>query len=155
MKTRYMLPLIPFLFTLWSCTSSNPEAKSTLESNLTEDLKNDSIIEYCYRMEQPFENEEGRVDQLEMRLIIKADEVTGHYNWLPVYKDHRQGTIVGTLHDSIILANYYFEQEGIRDTAGMKIVLKKNGIAVSSDRKELGLDATLPLVECKDTEQEK
>lgn len=37
----------------------------------------------------------------------------------------------------------------------MKIVLKKNGIAVSSDRKELGLDATLPLVECKDTEQEK
>jgi hypothetical protein len=151
MKTSSIL-LIPFLFILFSCTSSNPEAKSTRESDIQEDRKSDTIIEYCYRMEQPFENEEGKVEQLEMRLVFNADEVTGHYNWLPVYKDQRQGTIVGKLHDSIILAKYYFEQEGFRDTAEVNILLKKNGIIVSSKRKELGLDTTLPLVDCLETD---
>jgi hypothetical protein len=59
---------------------------------------------------------------------------------------------VGKLHDSIILAKYYFEQEGFRDTAEVNILLKKNGIIVSSKRKELGLDTTLPLVDCLETD---
>lgn len=151
MKTSVKI-LIPFLFILWSCSSSNPDAKSTIESDFRKDQKADTIIEYCYRMEQPFENQEGEADQLEMRLTINANEVTGHYNWLPVYKDQRQGTIAGKLHDSIILARYFFEQEGYKDTADIEIILKKNGIAVSSKRKELGLDATLPRVDCLETE---
>ncbi|GAB1403809.1 hypothetical protein DSECCO2_509410 [anaerobic digester metagenome] len=136
----------------FSCTTSNPEAKSTTEIDLQEKTGMDSITEYCYRMEQPFENEKGKVDQLEMRLVIDNDKVTGHYNWLPVYKDNRQGSITGILHDTIILGKYFFEQEGVKDTADIQILMRNNGIAISSDRKELGLDATLPLVDCKPIE---
>lgn len=138
---------LPFIFLLSAC-NSNPEAKATAEGEIQDDLKKDSLVEYCYRMEQPFKDEKGTVDYLEMRLVFNEDDVTGHYNWLPTYKDQRQGSIIGKLYDSIVLAKYYFEQEGISDTAALEILLKKNGIIVTSDRKELGLDASLPMVDC-------
>ena len=74
--------------------------------------------------------------------------VTGSYNWLPAFKDQRKGNLKGTISGEIITAQYTFMQEGKEETASLEIYLSETEAVISGGAPELGLNATLPHVEC-------
>lgn len=64
-------------------------------------------IEGCYRMEK-------NGDTAGIRLVVNGSKVDGelYFHWKE--KDHNDGTITGTISDSVILAQYTFMSEGLR-----------------------------------------
>ena len=116
------------------------------EAGNTKSVKEESL---CFKNEYPFKDNSGQKDIEELRLQISGNKVSGSYNWLPAYKDQRKGTITGSIHDNIVQATYSFMQEGVTDSASLKITLTHNEAQISSDQQELGLAATLDKVECE------
>ncbi|MCF4101647.1 hypothetical protein L1I30_08220 [Gillisia sp. M10.2A] len=104
---------------------------------------------YCFFNETSVANEPGKKDILELRLEISENIVEGYYNWLPTYKDQRKGSIQGILNDTIITGKYIFVQEGLTDTAKVKIILREKEAVISSPIKQLGIDAVIIRTDCR------
>ena len=137
--------IIPVVFTIiWglciiSCNNSN---------NIYAIQSFESGKKYCFKNEFSFEDEPNVKDVEELELTIVDDKVTGVYNWLPAYKDQRTGSIIGTIDKGQIICQYTFLQEGVKNNASIKIILENNKAIISSENKELGLDATITEIKC-------
>lgn len=122
-----------------------------LITNCTHSVKKGDVIErhHCFRKETPFKDVPEKKDIEELQLTISGNKVTGTFNWLPALKDQRKGNVEGELNDSTITAKYMFSQEGARDTVAIRIVLMKERAVISGGDSALGLNSTLPKIDCK------
>lgn len=141
---------------LTSCNNSSDESletgvnqKEAQKSPSENDKPNENISgKYCYRNEYPFPDNPENKDIIELNLNIDGDKVTGNYNWLPAFKDKREGNLEGTISDRTINAKYTFNQEGQAQSADLKIELKDNQAVISGGDPALGLGANLDKNEC-------
>ena len=116
--------------------------KSELEKEI--DIKRS----YCFRNEiQLGENSED-VDILELKLDIIGSSVSGIYNWLPKFKDRREGTLTGLIEENIINGKYQFTQEGKEQSIPIVIQLNEDSVIVKNDTKGLGIGATITRTNC-------
>ena len=103
---------------------------------------------YCFRNETPFNDNPENIDILELKLDVIGSSVTGIYNWLPKFKDRREGTITGTIKENIIQGKYQFNQEGKEETIPIEILLNEDSVIISNDTKGLGIGATISRTNC-------
>ncbi len=102
----------------------------------------------CFQNVYPYEDNPSTQDVLELNLIIDGNTVSGNYNWLPAEKDQRKGTLNGTLTDNTVTAQYRFMQEGMEQTAMLKIRLTDDKALVEGGEPELGFGATIDKIDC-------
>lgn len=119
--------------------------KVTKKSELQKEI--DKKRSFCFRNEYAFENSND-LDILELKLDIVGNSVTGIYNWLPKFKDRREGTITGLIEENIIQGKYEFMQEGKTTIIPIKIQLNEDSVIISDDNKELGIGATIKRTNC-------
>ncbi|MBT0607197.1 hypothetical protein [Aequorivita echinoideorum] len=107
-----------------------------------------AIEKLCFRNEYPFPDSTENIDVLSLDLKIQGDSVTGNYNWLPALKDQRNGTLVGTIENTVISATYEYTQEGIEEKAEITIVLKDDKAVIKGNNSESGLDTEVSRIPC-------
>jgi len=103
---------------------------------------------YCFRNETPFNDNPENIDILELKLDVIGSSVTGIYNWLPKFKDRREGTITGSIDENKIQGKYQFTQEGKEETIPIEILLNEDSVIISNDTKGLGIGATISRTNC-------
>ncbi|MCM4156206.1 hypothetical protein DHD80_09340 [Gramella sp. AN32] len=98
---------------------------------------------YCFKKEFGDAFTSTR-DIIEMNLEITNHLVEGNYNWLPMEKDRRLGTISAVLKDGIVNGTYISMQEGIADTSEIAFELLDkqvkfitNPLSISPENNEL------------------
>ena len=150
-KNIKIIFLIFLAFGILNCTDSNKQKPSETGAILkNEEIQKTEVNKtHCFRNEYNFADEPGVKDVQEIRLTINGDKVTGTYNWLPAYKDQRKGSFNGTIRNDTIICQYNFSQEGIDDSANLKIVLINKKAIISGGKVELGLNATISEIDCK------
>jgi len=116
--------------------------KSELEKEI--DIKRS----YCFRNEIPFKDNSDDIDIIELKLDVIGKSVSGIYNWLPKFKDRREGTITGVIQDDIIKGKYNFTQEGKEETIPITIKLNEDSVIVSDDKNGLGIGAVIKRTNC-------
>jgi hypothetical protein len=145
-KNIKIIFLIFLGFGMLNCTDSKKEKPSeTDEIPINEEIQKT----HCFRNEYNFADEPGVKDVQEIQLTINGDKVTGIYNWLPAYKDQRKGSLKGIIRNDTIICQYNFSQEGKDDSANLKIVLINKKAIISGGKVELGLNATISEIDCK------
>ncbi len=150
LRNLLILALSGYLVT--SCNNSTKEEKPAheeeqlLKNETTEDKKKED--NYCFRNQFPFADNSGDMDIEELLLKITANKVTGTYSWLPAYKDQRKGTIEGVITDNVITGSYTFTQEGISNTATIKIAISAKEAIIEGQPAEHGLAATIAKIDC-------
>jgi hypothetical protein len=124
----------------------NAESK---EINLAQTQENilDNIL--CFRNEYQHKDTPGMKDIEELWLHVKNGKVTGSYNLFPAEKDKREGSLTGTMKDKVIEVVYTFIQEGITDTANLKIIIDDKKALISGGKPELGLNITIKKIDCE------
>jgi len=116
--------------------------KSEIEKEI--DLKRT----YCFRNEIPFKDNSTDIDILELKLDIIGSSVSGIYNWLPKFKDRREGYITGFIENDVINGRYQFTQEGKEQTIPIIIKLNENSVVISDDKKGVGIGAVINRTNC-------
>jgi len=150
-KSLFIITIISFMVscnktatveTLPEPVTENAVKKSQLEKEM--DLKKS----YCFRNETPYKENAEDIDILELKLDVIGSSVTGIYNWLPKFKDRREGTITGSIEENIIKGKYQFIQEGKEATIPIQIQLNENSVVISEDDKGLGIGAVINRTNC-------
>ena len=103
---------------------------------------------YCFRNETPYKENAEDIDILELKLNVIGNSVSGIYNWLPKFKDHREGTITGVIEKNMINGKYEFIQEGKIATIPIQIQLKEDSVIIAEDTKGIGIGATIDRTNC-------
>lgn len=116
--------------------------KSELEKEI--DIKRS----YCFRNETQFKENSEDIDILELKLDVFGKSVTGIYNWLPKFKDRREGTITGLIDENIIKGKYQFTQEGKEQTIPIEIQLNEDSVIISEDKNGIGIGAKINRTNC-------
>ncbi len=116
--------------------------KSELEKEI--DIKRS----YCFRNEIPSKDNSTDIDILELKLDIIGNSVSGIYNWLPKFKDRREGSITGLIENNIIKGKYQFTQEGKEQTIPIVIKLNEDSVIISDDNNGLGIGAVINRTNC-------
>lgn len=116
--------------------------KSELEKEI--DIKRS----YCFRNEIPFKENSEDIDILELKLDVIGTSVSGIYNWLPKFKDRREGTITGLIEKNIIKGKYQFTQEGKEETIPIVIKLNDDSVIISDDKNGVGIGAVINRTNC-------
>lgn len=122
--------------------TENAIKKSKLEKEM--DLKKS----YCFRNETPYKENAEDIDILELKLDVIGSSVTGIYNWLPKFKDRREGTITGSIEKNIITGKYQFIQEGKEATVPIQIQLNDDSVVIAEDDKGLGIGVVISRTNC-------
>lgn len=105
--------------------------------------------QHCFQKVTGLPDDPAAQDVLELVVNVRDQEASGRYNWMPAYKDQRIGQFDGTFVGDIVEARYLFHQEGVTDTAEIRIQLGNDEAFVSGGATELGLGATLERVVCR------
>jgi len=110
-----------------SCSSNsnkteNKDADKADSAKLTATPATATDTSRCFLLTEGTKNQ----DSTTIELAIKNNKVTGQMNWLPYQKDSRKGTLTGTATGDTINAVWSFMQEGVKDTIGLKLLLKGN-----------------------------
>ncbi len=154
-KFNYSLLLVAsFLAVLMSCNKVNnvetlPEPvveRSLPKSQIEKEV--DIKKSYCFRNETPYNGNAEDIDILELKLDVIGNSVSGIYNWLPKFKDRREGTITGIIEDNMIIGKYEFTQEGKVASIPIEINLKEDSVIISEDTKGIGIGATIDRTNC-------
>lgn len=116
--------------------------KSELEKEI--DIKRS----YCFRNETQFKENSEDIDILELKLDVFGKSVTGIYNWLPKFKDRREGTITGLIDENIIKGKYQFTQEGKEQTIPIEIQLNEDSVIIAEDKNGIGIGAKINRTNC-------
>ena len=115
-----------FFILIAGCTSQTREDK-------TEDVVQDSsvsekvtprplLVPGCYSWIT-------KQDSALLKLDVLGNDVSGDLKYFIFEKDNNKGTIRGTLHDSLIVADYTFQSEGM--TSVRQVVFKIHGDSLS------------------------
>ena len=106
----------------------------------------------CFRNEVPYQGTPDDPDDMdveELIVMVEGGRATGEYNWLPAYRSQRFGNFSGSFQDNIITATYEYEQEGQSSATEIVISLEEDQASIEGGPPELGLNRTLPSVECQ------
>ena len=106
----------------------------------------------CFRHEVPYQgtpDNPNDMDVEELIVMVEGDRARGEYNWLPAYRGQRLGSFSGSFEDNLITATYDYEQEGQSSATAIVISLEEDQASVEGGPPELGLNRTLPQVECQ------
>lgn len=120
--------------------------KANKKSELQKEI--DIKRSYCFRNEISHKSNPKDLDILELKLDVVGTSVTGIYNWLPKFKDSREGTIIGVIKKDIIQGKYEFIQEGKTTIIPIEIKLNEDSVMISDDKKGLGIGATIQRTNC-------
>ncbi|MEO7523324.1 MAG: hypothetical protein ABIT58_04480, partial [Ferruginibacter sp.] len=115
--------ILLFILFAVSCNSQSDKENSSGENNTDSNTvteKNDAMAPdisgcYAYHVKQ---------DSALLKLDISGTNVTGTLSYHLYEKDNNAGSINGTLQDSLIIADYTFESEGM--TSVRQVVFKIN-----------------------------
>lgn len=115
--------ILLFLLIAISCNSQNDKENSSGENNTdsnTINESNDTMAPnisgcYAYHVMQ---------DSALLKLNISGTNVTGTLSYHLYEKDNNSGSISGTLQDSLIVADYTFQSEGMNSVR--QVVFKMN-----------------------------
>lgn len=132
---------------IMSCNSHSQQ-----ESDKNETFQDDCNGRFCFRREFAFPEDPEMKDVEELQLEVTGTTVTGTYHWLPAFKDHRKGHLEGMNNEGTITANYYYIQEGKKDTITLKIVLKEHEAIIESKSAQFGLSTTIDKIDCKQSQ---
>lgn len=114
---------ILFILFAVSCNSQSDKQNSSGENNTDSNAvteNNDATapnISGCYAYSI-------KKDSALLKLNISGTNVTGELSYHLYEKDNNSGTINGSLHDSLIIADYTFQSEGM--TSVRQVVFKMN-----------------------------
>ncbi len=128
------------------CKNVDKQKNDMEESTAKTSVSNNGLL--CFQKIYPYQDNPSIQDVLELNLTIDGNTVSGNYNWLPAEKDQRRGTLDGSLTDDTITAQYRFMQEGMEQTATLKIRLMDDEVQVEGGEPELGLGATIDKIDC-------
>ena len=103
---------------------------------------------FCFRNETPYNENAEDIDILELKLDVIGSSVSGIYNWLPKFKDRREGTITGVIEDNKIKGKYMFMQEGKEQSIPIQIELNDSSVVVAEDNQGLGIGAVINRTDC-------
>ncbi|MEP6583459.1 MAG: hypothetical protein ABJA90_04310 [Ginsengibacter sp.] len=112
-----------FVISIVSCNSNDSESSVTKATEDTPATKPKNIqmpegISGCYSYVL-------KKDSALLKLNISGDKVSGDLTYNLYEKDHNRGTIDGTVQDSLVIADYTFQSEGM--TSVRQVVFKING----------------------------
>lgn len=149
-KNIFVLVLIINLIS--ACKNADPSQEN--EEVITEvskeipDQKTEVLEKMCFKNEFPFKDDPSQKDVQQLTINLEGSRVWGTYQWLPAFKDKREGKFEGTLTDKTISANYRFIQEGKEDAAQITIVLTEDLAIVTGGSPEMGLEAKIEKISC-------
>lgn len=89
-----------------------------------------------------------------LKFDTDSGRVSGQYHWLPAFKDKRVGEFTGVL-TQLNTANveYHFLQEGIEASIRLALTFDKNSITIQGGEPSIGLNTTLPSIDCTQANQ--
>jgi hypothetical protein len=125
------------------------ESRDEIPSNADAGPDTTMAAQHCFQNVTGSPDDPAAQDVLELVVNVRDQEASGRYNWMPAYKDQRIGQFDGTFVGDIVEARYLFHQEGVTDTAEIRIQLGNDEAFVSGGATELGLGATLERVVCR------
>ncbi len=148
--------LLVFVFIGFTLSCNKTASVDTLPETVMENTSKKSAAQkeieikrsFCFRNETPFKENPVNIDILELKLDIIGSSVTGIYNWLPKFKDRREGTITGIIEDNKIQGKYLFTQEGKEETIPIEIQLNEDSVIISDDTKGVGIGAIINRTNC-------
>ena len=154
-----------WISTLWLFCACNDNATTASETNdndtttgahagATDTITRSSIAlqEGCYQMIM-------KRDTATLSLQIQDSTISGNLNYRWAEKDHNKGTIKGFVRDSLLIADYTFESEGL--TSVREVVFKlrgdtllqgtgelteQNGKTIFKQKDQLQYDKTAPFI---------
>lgn len=103
----------------------------------------------CFENRYAFKDTPNKADILNLSYRLTGGKVSGEYNWLPLEKDKRIGHFEGSEKNSVITAQYYFEQEGISDSTQIEITISDQKVTVKEPGSNFGFEAELSKVACQ------
>src|SRR5690606_31585564 len=92
---------------------------TTSPTNQTSNTNASSERTMCFLRLEGNQNQ----DSTYVYMHIKADTVSGIYNWMPYMKDARRGTINGTIDQDTINVVWSYMQEGMVDSIQTKFLI--------------------------------
>lgn len=116
MKLKLIITL--FLASLFVACASNEENDKLLASKSKDTSKKTSPIN-CYRYS-------SKSDTILLKAIHIGEAITGILVYNFEGKDKNKGTIQGSMHGDILVANYTFASEGIQSVRQVAFKLKDN-----------------------------
>tara|TARA_R100001369_G_scaffold20091_2_gene36843 strand:- start:26759 stop:27235 length:477 start_codon:yes stop_codon:yes gene_type:complete len=155
LKLNFKILLIAcFMGVSMSCnkeTKLEPLPEPVIENNVPKSqikTEVESKKSYCFRNETPYKENAEDIDILELKLDVIGSSVSGIYNWLPKFKDRREGVITGKITGNKIEGKYEFSQEGKVATIPIQIQLNEDSVIVSDDPNGIGIGATINRTNC-------
>lgn len=113
-----------FLFTglVLACQNTNTATDGASESTEEQQyVVTGTEQKYCFiRLDG-----EQQQDSTFLQLVIRGESVSGVYNHIPLEKDARRGTVLGTMDNDTLDLVWTFQQEGTQDT--MRVVFLFDG----------------------------
>ena len=107
---------------LFACQNQHQKPSQTIEKPAQKPGSAESL---CFLSVVGGAKVQGKIlqDSLVLKIKIRDDKVSGTYNWIPAEKDVRKGKFDGKKNGSTILGDYFFEQEGKKQTQPIRIEL--------------------------------
>lgn len=153
---------ISTLWLFWACNdnskpnadNNNIDSTTGVHAGATDTIVRSSIAlkDGCYEMIM-------KRDTATLSLHIQDTAVSGNLNYRWAEKDHNKGTIKGYIRDSLLIADYTFESEGITsvreavfklkgDTLfqGVGELTEQNGKIIFKQKDQLQYDKTFPFI---------
>ncbi len=150
-KSLLFTVFIGFTLSCNKTTSIDPLPEPVMEISVKKSEAQKEIElkrSFCFRNETVHKENPENIDILELKLDIIGSSVTGIYNWLPKFKDKREGFITGIIAENIIQGKYQFTQEGKEETIPIEIQLNQDSVIISEDDKGVGIGAVIDRTNC-------
>ncbi len=155
--TQCLVKSLAFSFLLMmgfvSCNDSQSSSSEAKPKAATEKVKEEAVNKesknYCFQNEYPHTDTKDK-DIVELSIKVNNGFAQGTYNWLPALKDQRRGKFRGKMENNVVKGEYSFSQEGTAQTTRIEITINERGAVVKGLDHSLGLNETIPKVECGD-----
>jgi hypothetical protein len=115
---RFFLILILFAA---GCTSPTENSSDTTETNSRNEKINAASFEGCYQ--SVFNKDTSR-----LRIVADDNRIIGELSYKRFEKDSNNGTINGEIKDSLIIAYYTFQSEGVISVREVVFKPSDNGL---------------------------
>lgn len=155
MKSKIVLS-IAFVLLLIGCKKETPSETPEKTVPIAEEVVPEKPKSECYEV-----NKSGNI--ISLNINYDTDKVTGTLSYALQEKDKNTGTFEGQIKDSIIIADYTFQSEGVESVRQIAFKLKGNQAIEGygemnnegtrfKDATKLNFDGKMPMdkVECSE-----
>ncbi len=150
MKTKILISAVCLLFVI-SCKKEMPAETPEKTVPVAEETLPEAPKTECYSV-----NKNGNIISMELN-YQEENNVSGTLSYALQEKDANVGTFVGQIKDSILVADYTFQSEGVKSTRQLAYKFKGNQIVEGygdmnengtrfKDISKLDFDSKMPLI---------